>query len=520
MNTDQQDSGPAERAARTADSPRDAALAMDPDEFRRVGHALVDAVAGFLASVPDGPVVRDEAPEVLRKLLDAERPMPEKGMSAEELLRSTEELLFDHSLFNGHPRFFGYITSSPAPIGMFGDLLAAAINPNVGAWQLSPIASEIEAQAVRWIADLIGYPRDCGGLFVTGGNMANFVGLFAARVAAAGWDVRKTGLNASDARPLRVYASAETHTWIMKAADLSGIGTDAIRWIPTGADLRMDVAALRKAMEQDRRAGEQTLMVVGTAGSVSTGAVDPLFEIAEICREAGAWFHVDGAYGALAGMVPGAPADLGALRLADSVAVDPHKWLYAPLEAGCILVRDPATLRNAFAYHPPYYHFGQEATNFVDFGPQNSRGFRALKVWLALRQVGREGYARMIGDDMRLSERLFALVKAHPELEAHTQQLSIATFRYVPADLRAKLTAAGMDAYLDELNDALLERIQRSGEAFVSNAVVHGRHLLRACIVNFHTRACDVDALPEIVARLGREVDATMRMESALAGPA
>jgi glutamate/tyrosine decarboxylase-like PLP-dependent enzyme len=273
----------------------------------------------------------------------------------------------------------------------------------------------------------------------------------------------------------------------------------------------MDTASLRAAMDEDRAAGDRPLMVVGTAGTVSTGAVDPLFAIADICREAGAWFHVDGAYGAFAAAVPGTPHDLQALHLADSVAVDPHKWLYAPLEAGCILVRDPGKLRGAFAYHPPYYHFGEEATNYVDFGPQNSRGFRALKVWLALRQVGREGYARMIADDMTLSERLFASVAAHPDLEACTQGLSITTFRYVPAGLRPQSLTATPDRYLNQLNEALLERIQGSGEAFVSNAVVRGHYLLRACIVNLHTGAADVDAVPEIVGRLGREVEAGMR---------
>jgi aromatic-L-amino-acid/L-tryptophan decarboxylase len=490
---------------------RDAPLAMDPEEFRRLGHDLVDALAGFLGSVPGRPVTTGESPGSVRELLGAERPLPERGADAGELLGSTAELLFEHSLFNGHPRFFGYITAPPAPIGMLGDFLAAAVNANVGAWRLGPVATEIEAQAVRWIAELIGYPRDCGGLFASGGNMANVVALLAARAAAADWDVRRLGLNVPVARPLRVYASAETHTWVQKAADLAGIGTDAIRWIPTGPGLRMDVDALRGALQRDRRAGERALMVVGTAGSVSTGAVDPLFEIAAVCREAGVWFHVDGAYGAFAAAVPGTPPDLQALPLADSVALDPHKWLYAPLEAGCVLVRDPEALRNAFAYHPPYYHFGEEATNYVDFGPQNSRGFRALKVWLALRQVGREGYVRMIGDDMRLSRRLHRLVGDHPELEACTQELSINTFRYVPVDLRAELESVGAEAYLNELNQALLERIQGSGEAFVSNAVVRGRYLLRACIVNFHTGEGDVAALPEIVARLGRKVDAGLR---------
>jgi aromatic-L-amino-acid/L-tryptophan decarboxylase len=490
---------------------RHAPLTMHPDEFRRAGHELVETIADFLGSMPGRPVTTTESPAAIRALLDPGRPLPERGADAGDLLRAAAKLLFDHSLFNGHPRFFGYITSSPAPIGMLGDFLAAAVNANVGSWRLGPMATEIEAQAVRWIAELISFPGDCGGLFVSGGNMANTVGLLAARAAAAEWDVRAAGLNVPVARPLRVYASAETHTWIQKAADLAGIGTDAIRWIPADEDQRMEPRALREAMERDRQAGERALMVVGTAGSVSTGAVDPLFAIAEICREAGVWYHVDGAYGAFAAAVPGTPPDLQALRLADSVALDPHKWLYAPLEAGCVLVRDPEALRNAFAYHPPYYHFGEEATNFVDFGPQNSRGFRALKVWLALCQVGREGYVRMIGDDIRLSRRLHERVCEYPELEACTQSLSITTFRYVPLDLRAELDSVGADAYLNELNQALLERIQGSGEAFVSNAVVRGRYLLRACIVNFHTAYADVDALPEIVVRLGREVDAELR---------
>ena len=221
-------------------------------------------------------------------------------------------------------------------------------------------------------------------------------------------DVRKTGLGGSRPR-LVIYASAETHTWIQKAADLFGLGTDAIRWIAVDEHQRMKTAELRRQIDADRARGEQPFLVVGTAGSVSTGAVDPLPEIAAICRDAGLWFHVDGAYGAFAAAVPEAPEDLRALAQADSVAVDPHKWLYAPLEAGCALVRRPEDLRNAFSYHPPYYHFGEATLNFVDYGPQNSRGFRALKVWLALQLVGRSGYVESISEDMRLSRKLSAI---------------------------------------------------------------------------------------------------------------
>jgi aromatic-L-amino-acid decarboxylase len=303
-----------------------------------------------------------------------------------------------------------------------------------------------------------------------------------------------------------VYGSTETHTWIQKAADLFGLGTDAIRWIATDEEQRMDVAALDAHIAADSASGELPFLVVGTAGSVGTGVVDPLSDIAAVCRRHRVWFHVDGAYGAFAARVPGAPEHLLALNEADSVAVDPHKWLYAPVEAGCALVRRPADLLRTFSYHPAYYHFDHDVTNYFDYGPQNSRGFRALKVWLALRQVGRSGYRKMIADDMRLSRTLYSLVQAHPEFEAMTQHLSIATFRYVPRDLRAAASTPEREDYLQRLNQELLTRIERSGEAFLSNAVVAGRFALRACIVNFRTSLEDIEGLLPLIARIGREV--------------
>jgi aromatic-L-amino-acid decarboxylase len=493
---------------------RDAPLAMDTATFRALAHRLVDQLAEGLEAIPRGRVNPDESPSIVREALDLSGPLPEQGEAAGPLIERTTRLLFEHSLFNGHPRFFGYITSSPAPIGMLGDLIAAAVNPNLGAWTLSPAATEMESQTVRWIAELIGYPSDCGGILVSGGNMANMLCLFAARAARAGWDVREHGVSAPGRGTLRVYASAETHTWIQKAADLAGLGTSSIRWIPTGTDLRVDVAEMARQIDTDAAAGDVPVMVVGTGGSVSTGVVDDLPAIAAICRERGVWFHVDGAYGGFAAAVPEAPADLRALAGADSVAVDPHKWLYAPLEAGCALVRDPEQLRAAFAYHPPYYHLKERATNYVNYGPQNSRGFRALKVWLALRQAGASGYRRMISDDIRLSSRLAESVRRHPLLELVTQDLSITTFRYVPADLREHIGDPDADAHLDALQRELLDALQRGGEAFVSNAVIRGRYVLRACIVNFHTDSADIDAVPEIVARLGGEIDRRLRPSS------
>jgi glutamate/tyrosine decarboxylase-like PLP-dependent enzyme len=482
---------------------------MDAATFRTLGHALVDRIAGFLDTLPDRPVTRAATPASIREALDLGGPLPERGTDPAALLDTTARLLVDHSLFNAHPRFFGYITAPPTPIGILGDFLASAVNANVGAWMLSPAATEIEVQTVRWIAELVGYPPTAGGLLVSGGNMANLVCFFAARAARADGDVREQGLRTG--RQLRIYASTETHTWIQKAADLSGIGTAAIRWVPADADLRMSTTALERQLDADTAAGELPLLVVATAGSVGTGTVDPLREIGALCRDRGVWFHVDGAYGGFAAAVPGAPDDLRGLGEADSVAVDPHKWLYAPLEAGCALVRDPARLRGAFTYHPAYYHFEEQGTNYVDYGPQNSRGFRALKVWLALRHAGAQGYRTAIAEDMALSRAMAEAIERHPELELQTQALSITTFRYVPADLRATVGQEATERHLDGLNRELLDRLQRGGEAFVSNAVVNGRYVLRACIVNFHTTLADVQALPGIVTRLGEAIDRELR---------
>jgi len=484
-------------------------LEMGSEEFRELGYKLIDRIAGFLDSLPERKVTPGESPANVRDALGAQRSLPQHGAEPALLLNHAADLLFEHSLFNGHPRFWGYVTSSSAPIGALGDLLAAAVNPNVGAWLLSPMASEIEGQTTRWIAEMLGYPVDCAGVFVSGGNMANIVCFLAARQAKAGWDVRTKGV----AGPcLRVYCSEETHTWIQKAADISGLGTDAIRWVRTNGASQIDVAALREQILTDMKAGDRPFLVVGTAGSVSTGAIDPLPELAALCIEFNLWFHVDGAYGGLAAVLPDAPDDLAGLRLADSVAVDPHKWLYAPLEAGCALVRDPEKLRDAFAYHPVYYHFGVEAINYFDLGPQNSRGFRALKVWLALQQVGRDGYVQMISEDIRLARELFHRIPRYAELEALTHSLSITTFRYVPTDLRSGDENAA--SYLDKLNLELLTRLQSSGEAYLSNAVVDGKFALRVCIVNFRTSLADVEALLPIVVRIGRDVDRELRTQA------
>lgn len=497
--------------------PRQTPIDLSRKEFQKLGHELVDQIAEFFESLPEKPLTRGKTPTQIRELIGTGS-LPENGQKPEEFLPGTAEILFDNSLFNAHPLFMGYITSPAAPLGALGDFLASALNPNCGAWTLAPVATEIERQSLRWIAELIGYKTDCGGILVSGGNMANFVGFLVGRKMKAGWDIAKTGMRDPAAKTLRAYVSTETHIWVQKAADMFGLGGDSVRWIPVDENLKMDMRALREQIEADSAAGDKPFLVVGTAGSVGTGVVDPLPEIAAICKEFDLWFHADGAYGAFAAAAPELSSSelREGLALADSIALDPHKWLYSPLEVGCALVKNPEALRQTFSYHPDYYKFdeigGEFPLSFVDYGPQNSRGFRALKVWLALKQVGRSGYERMISDDITLARRLFDLVDAHSEFESYTMHLSIATFRFVPRGFDSK--QEGAESYLNDLNSELLSRLQSGGEAFVSNAVLDGVYLLRACIVNFRTTAADVDRLPEIIARVGRDVDSELRPET------
>lgn len=499
---------------------RKAPIDIAPGDFRTAGHRVIDQLADYLESLAKRPVTTGETPAEIRNLLGQE-PLPSAGIPLESLLEETISLLVNHSLFNGHPRFWGYITSSAAPIGALGDLIAAAINPNVGAWFLSPVASEIESQTIRWIAEMLAYPTDCGGLLVSGGNMANFVGFLAARNAKAPWDVKVDGIAASVGKRLIAYCSTETHTWIDKAADIHGLGESSVRKIKTDQDFKIDLNALRDQIVNDKKSGFVPFLVVGTAGTTGVGAIDPLPAMAEICREFDLWFHVDGAYGGVAACLPAAPSDLSGMNEADSVVIDPHKWLYTPLEAGCVLVRDPSCLRNAFSHRPPsYYKFDQDLEeqplNYYEIGPQNSRGFRALKVWLAFKQVGREGYVKMITDEIELAGELFKLARFHPALEPITHNLSITTFRYVPENLPRG--SEEVETYLNKLNAAILSRLEKEGEAFVSNAVIGDKFALRVCIVNFRTTMADIEALPEIVVRVGNEVDQDIRPDKLRVG--
>lgn len=486
---------------------------MSGAEFRALGHQLVNSIADFIDGIKEKPVTTGESPKQIQQIIGIGS-LPEQGADAGELLQKTTGILLDHSLLNGHPKFLGYITSSAAPIGALADLLAASVNPNVGANILSPVATEIEKQTVQWLAQLIGVSPTYGGILVSGGNMANFTAFLAARTIKAPKSIKQDGISMAEDR-LLVYCSSTTHTWVEKAVVLFGLGTKAIRWIAADANNKMDCGSLEQTIITDLQNGYQPMMVIGTAGDVSTGAVDDLQAIAVICKNHHLWFHVDGAYGIPAAVIPSLHNMFRGIEAADSIALDPHKWLYSPLEAGCTLVKDPNHLIETFSSHPVYYNFDGHneglSLNFYEYGLQNSRGFRALKVWLALQQVGRNGYIKMIGEDIELSELLFQLAQKHPELEAVTQNLSITTLRYFPT--AGLPEASNGEAYLNSLNEALLNQLQQKGEVFLSNALVNGKYCLRGCIVNFRTSQKDIEEIIGLIVLEGRLVHEKMMLE-------
>lgn len=483
---------------------RSTAIGLTPDEFRTLGHQLVEDLAQLLGALPSRPVTTQKSPKQLSALL-GDFPLPENGTAANELLKKTTQLLAENSLFNGHPKFFGYITSSPAPLGALADLLAATINPNVGANVLSPMATQIEKQTIGWLCDFIGVPNSYGGVLVSGGNMANLTAFFAALTAKLPHQLKEEGLAATGKR-YAVYCAKTTHTWIDKAAHLSGLGKQAVRMIEVDHSNRINTQALRGAITKDKQNGILPLMAIGTAGDVSTGVVDNLLELASICRTENLWFHIDGAYGVPAAVLPNYQHLFQGMDQADSIAIDPHKWLYAPLEAGCTLVRNPQHLIATYSSHPEYYKFdavqSEVATNFYEYGFQNSRGFRALKVWLTLQQIGKVGYMQLIEEDIELAKYLFQLADQHPHLEAVSHNLSITTLRYIPSG------TTHSQEYLNELNEQITNQLQSEGVVFLSNANVQGTYCLRACVVNFRTTKKDMEEVVDYLVNLGHKIHA------------
>jgi glutamate/tyrosine decarboxylase-like PLP-dependent enzyme len=497
-------------------------LYWDADRARAFTERTLDLWTEWLGRLPDLPVHPGEQPQEVRAAVV--RDVPDEPLPDDELFAYLREMVFEHSAFTGHPRFMGYITGAGTVPGAAADLLAAGVNMNVGGFALSPSATEIEVHLMKWFAAAFGLPQaTAGGLLVSGGAMANFVALKAARDRQAGLDVRQRGVK--DLPRMAIYASSEVHVTTPRGADMLGLGEGAVRMLPVDDDYRMRVDALRDAIRADREAGVKPIVVVGTAGTVGTGVVDPLEEIADVCADEGLWFHVDGAYGGPAVLADDLRPLFAGIDRADSIAFDPHKWLYTPHSGGCVLLRDMQHLANSFGAIASYVYQDAERLghpiSLGMFGPQFSRGFQALKVWMSLLAHGRRAYAARISQDARLARYLGERVGEREEFELSAPVgLSICCFRYVPPDM----PPAGEDGsnrerevYLDHLNQRLMTEVQLDGRVFFSNAVLGERFVLRACIVNFRTEADDLDAVLDVAAEIGARLDAELR-PSALRG--
>jgi glutamate/tyrosine decarboxylase-like PLP-dependent enzyme len=479
-----------------------AALAMDPEHFRRLAHEAVDLVADYLAGLGEATVFRPMTAAERTTLM--QEPLDAAGAAPETVLERFRTAVMPHAMGNGHPRFFGWVNSPPAPVGIVADFLAAAMNPSCAGGDHAAIY--VERAAVRWLMELIGFPADGSmGLLASGGSAATLIALAAARHGVAhddGWNVRTEGLQHARAR-LRIYVSPDGHSCILKAAEILGLGGEAIHTVATDERNRIDVESLRAAVAADRAAGHRPFCVAASAGTVGTGAIDPLDPIADLCAAERLWFHVDGAYGAIGAALASHRARYVGLERADSVVLDPHKWLSVPVECGAVLVRDGRLLREAFSLVPDYLR--TEADRgfgglpwYSEYGIQQTRGFRALKLWMTLKHLGRDGVRELVAHHLSLARHLADLIDAAPDLErlGHVE-LSIVCFRYVPAALKAD------DGSLDALNKRVMEEVQASGAAFLTQTTLGGRFALRACVLHYATTESDLAALVGVVRSIG-----------------
>jgi glutamate/tyrosine decarboxylase-like PLP-dependent enzyme len=469
---------------------------LDPEEVRRLAHRAADMVADHVAGLRDGPVFGKVGEDA--SVFD--EPLPERGRAVDDVLDATRDHVLTHPFGNSHPRFWAFINATPDPLGIMADFLASAMNSNC--WGGDHASIHVEDRVVRWIAEILGLPPGAEGILTSGGSMANFTALATARRAMSP-AVREEGAGGESS--LVVYASEEAHNCVDKAVDLLGLGTRRLRVIPSDETFRIRVDALREAIAADRRAGLRPGIVVGNAGSVNTGAIDPLEELADLCAREELWFHVDGAYGAMA-CVSGALRPLFAgLERADSVATDPHKWLYVPYEAGATLVREPGRLADAFRRPASYLVHDTDSpvggpVLFNERGPELSRGFKALKVWMGLRRHGRQGYATAVEHDVAMARFLADAIRTREDFELLAEPgLSIVNFRYHPA-------GTDDEGHLDRLNRQIVNRLVASGAFFIAPTLVRGRTSLRVAIVNFRTRENDLQALLDEAARVGGEI--------------
>jgi aromatic-L-amino-acid/L-tryptophan decarboxylase len=472
------------------------------DEIRRVGYHVIDLIADHLTKLPARPVFRPFPKAAATAYLSSEP--PEFGQSPDEILTAFETDIAPFPFGNGHPRFYGWVNSPPTTMGIFADALAAAMNPSCAGGNHAAIY--VEREVINWFKKIIGFPSEAMGLLTSGGSMAALTALAVARHVKCGFDVRADGLQRA-AQPLTFYRSGEAHGCHQKAIELMGIGHLNLKIVPHNRAQGMIPMELERAISQDKANGCKPVAVIASAGTVNTGAIDPLDEIADVCAQHDVWLHVDGAYGAPAILTPKYASRLAGLSRADSVALDPHKWLYVPVEAGLVLIRNATAMRQTFSLIPPYLRTDGKVDGvggppwFSEYGYQQTRGFRALKVWMAMRYHGLAGYRRLIENDIALAEHLAANLRSASDFELlEPQNLSIVCFRFRPPK------ASGDSDAINAWNRDILEQVQLGGRVFLSSTVIDKRFWLRACMINPRASAADLDSLMEVIRETAQQV--------------
>jgi Glutamate decarboxylase and related PLP-dependent proteins len=489
-------------------------LDPSPDEIRHWGHAAVEIMAEYLGSIKRRRVYPDTNSKQIRHQLD--RKVPTAGTHFEAVLERFRETIIQLSRHNGHPRMFGYVQGPGTALAAIADLLASTLNANLTAWRSAPAGVEIERLTIDWIKELIGYNQDATGLFLSGGSMANMAALMAARRSKAPEELLTKGARLLP-QAMRLYVSEETHHSIAKAAALLGIGRDNVRRVSVDENFRIRIDDLVGKIAEDLDAGHLPFCVVANAGTVMTGAFDPLPEVSEVARRFDLWMHVDACYGGFAAIANSTRSLFTGIAEADSVALDPHKWLYLPVDCGCLLYRDPQTARATFAHEAEYTRViaqeADEAFAFWDYGPELSRRFRALKVWMALQTIGVRRFSEAIEKNLASARHLQKLVVQSNDFEMLAPvELSTFCFRYIPT--RYKLMLAKIEGSeheriqreLDTLNERVLIELQRGGSSYLSNALIHGRFALRGCVLNYRTELRDMEILLDDLRRAASHV--------------
>lgn len=471
---------------------------LDPADWeatRRLGHQMLDDMIDYLSTVRERPVWQAVTKEAKEHL---DRELPLQPLSAEAVYENFKTHILPFPKGNIHPRFWSWVEGGGTPLGVLAELLAAAMNPNVSIGDHA--AMYVDGQVIEWCKTMMGFPDNAGGILLSGGTMANITAIQVARNSFADADIRREGVGAAGA-PLTVYASSETHSCIHKAVEIAGLGRNHLRLIPVDEQYQIDLTMLQQQIDADRAAGMLPFCLIANAGTVNTGAIDPLDELHRICQQESLWFHVDGAFGALAKLVPELSAELQAIEKADSVAFDLHKWMYLPYEVGCVLIRDVQLQRAAFAYQPDYllsHERGLAAgpDPISNYGMELSRGFKSLKVWMCLQQYGLPAFARQIRQNIAQARYLADLIDAAPELERLAAvPMNIVCFRYRTKEMD--------EATLNMFNKELLMRLHESGIAAPSYTLLRGRYAMRVANTNHRSRKSDFDILVDTVRRIG-----------------